>query len=282
MDLLVWGLLTVFKTHLLLHLQSTTLYFKCTLRNCLQNAVCWKVIYTPEILPCWQQELSLCVCTHACMCTRRCMCTNTPAFTSMLQLFWKITVPLSVPKRRAETECAALSHSHAMLFRYNLRNNQQQHKSLAGPIQPLSLSVGTSYPRHIQLHHLLGWSHHWDTRLDHSYPCTGWMTVPLLRRRTVSSEPVMQWGDFKSVLKTASGLIKIVLLSYYSHNPAPDLRCFITSSSHSKWIFWVILRNRKRLWPIFRPSALAIKTRPKKKKKKLQHYRLVFLNKNNV
>lgn len=78
-----------------------------------------------------------------------------------------------------------------------------------------------------------------------------------------ATDPGMQWGNFKRVLKTASGLIKIVLLSYYSHNPAPDLRRFIISSSHPKWIWWVILRNRKRLWPIFRPSASASKTRKK-------------------
>lgn len=124
---------------------------------------------------------------------------------------------------------------------------------------------GTSSPRHIELHHLLGCRQHWDTRLGYPYPCTGWMTVLLVRkrRRTVSLEPGMQWGNFKRVLKTASGLIKIVLLSYYSHNPAPDLRRFIISSSHPKWIWWVILRNRKRLWPIFRPSASASKTRKK-------------------
>lgn len=147
--------------------------------------------------------------------------------------------------------------------------------SPAGPVHSLPSSVGSS-PQ--QLHCILAAS---------PLGCEPGPPLPLHcpsdsaishGQRTVSSEP----GCNKGIIKGRSSRHQnSTELSHWVIAITALLQtwvCFAILPPHSKWICWVIVRKRKRQWPILRPSDLGTK----REKILLHCFPLVFLNKNNV
>lgn len=204
------------------------------------------------------------VCAHACMCTSSCVRTNTRAFTSTLQLFWKRTVPQSVLKGRTETGGvrSAVTQPRRAPPLQSRRQPAPTSKSHlpAGPVRSFP-RLWVHRPRRTRPRCLPGCSHRWGTRPSHPRPCTAPMTAPSV---TEGEDDVLRsLGHSEGILKGHSrrhrDLTKLFCWVINVTTPLQTRVCFVISSSHPKRICWAILRNRKRLWPIFRPSDFATK-----------------------
>lgn len=227
--------------------------------------MCWKFKHSHKILPCWQQRL----CPGKSWHTNRCIHIYTAAFQQ------KDCSPKSPQsEKRKEEGCTALSQ--AMLFCSSLRDNQHWYQSLFSCRSSLPSPVGAS-PQ--QLHCILGCSHLWGVSLGHPYPCTAPVTVPSATDKgQYLQSPGCNEGIWKGHSSWHQNLLELFCWVINVTALLQTRVCFVILPPHSKWICWVILRKRKKGWPILMPSDWDTK----REKAFLHCFPLVFINKNNV
>lgn len=202
--------------------------------------------------------------TSKCWHTNRCIHISTAAFQQ------KDCSPKSPPsEKRKEEGCTALSQTgHAPLL--------QPQRQPALISKSVFLQVLSSPSPHLWEHQPNSCTASWAAATSGVW---AWVTVP---SATDKGQYLQSPGCNEGILKGHSSWHQNLLeLFCWVINVTALLQtrvCFVILPPHSKWIFWVILRKRKRRWPILRPPDWDTK----REKAFLHCFLLVFINKNNV